>query len=111
MVNEGINAGWRRWLFSAPDHRWWEQRWFVWLLILIAAIPLLYPTVPPLVDLPGHMGRYRVQLDLSTSPWLSRYYGFHWAPIGNLGVDLLIWPLGKLIGLEPAVKLVVLAIP
>jgi hypothetical protein len=90
---------------------WWEQRWFVAALILLGAIPLLYPTVPPLVDLPGHMGRYRVQLDLDTSPWLSRYYGFHWAPIGNLGVDLLIWPLGKLIGLEPAVKLIVLAIP
>ena len=90
---------------------WWETRWFVIAMALLAAIPLLYPTVPPLVDLPGHMGRYRVQLDLDSSPWLSRYYGFHWAPIGNLGVDLLIWPLAKLIGLEPAVKLVVLTIP
>ncbi|QIK78520.1 hypothetical protein G7077_06015 [Sphingomonas piscis] len=90
---------------------WWEERWFVALLVLLSAVPLLYPTVPPLVDLPGHMGRYRVQLDVDSSPWLWRYYGFHWAPIGNLGVDLLIWPLGKLMGLEPAVKLVVLAIP
>ena len=31
--------------------------------------------------------------------------------IGNLGVDLLVMPLGRLIGLEPAVKLIVLAIP
>jgi hypothetical protein len=67
--------------------------------------------VPPLVDLLGHMGRYRVELDLNHSPWLQRYYDFHWAAIGNLGVDLLVIPLGKLFGLEPAVKLIVLAIP
>jgi hypothetical protein len=80
-------------------------------LALISAIPLLYPPIPPLVDLLGHMGRYRLELDLATSPWLSRYYGFDWAPIGNLGVDLLVVPLARLMGLEPAVKLIVLAIP
>src|SRR5437763_12559483 len=57
------------------------------------------------------MGRYRVELDLAHSTWLQQYYDYHWAPIGNLGVDLLIIPLGKLLGLELAVKLVVLVIP
>src|SRR5687768_6271721 len=90
---------------------WWETRPFVAALILLSAVPFLYPTIPPLVDLLGHMGRYRVQLDVDTSPWLARYYGFTWAAIGNLGVDLLMVPLGKLLGLEPAVKLIVLAIP
>ena len=78
---------------------WWETRPFVAAVILLSMVPLIYPPIPPLVDLFGHMGRYRVQLDL------------HWAAIGNLGVDLLVMPLGKLIGLEPAVKLIVLAIP
>ncbi|WP_308515297.1 hypothetical protein [Sphingomonas flavescens] len=90
---------------------WWERRWFLALVVLSTAIPLLYPPIPPLVDLFGHMGRYRVELDLATSPYLQRYYDYHWAAIGNLGVDLLIIPLGKLIGLEPAIKLIVLAIP
>ncbi len=90
---------------------WWEQRWFLALVVLSTMIPLIYPPVPPLVDLFGHMGRYRVELDLATSPYLQRYYDYHWAAIGNLGVDLLIIPLGKLIGLEPAVKLIVLSIP
>ena len=90
---------------------WWETRWFVALVVLLAAAPLVYPRVPPLVDLFGHMGRYRVELDLATSPWLKHYYGFHWAAIGNLGVDLLMVPLGKLLGLEPAVKLIVMVIP
>ena len=90
---------------------WWEKRWFVAAMILIAFIPLLYPPVPPLVDLLGHMGRYRVQLDLAHSPDLQRYYEFDWHLIGNLGVDLLVIPLSKVFGLELAVRLVVMAIP
>jgi hypothetical protein len=90
---------------------WWESRWLWLALILGSAMPLLYPPIPPLVDLLGHMGRYRVELDLASSPSLQRYFDFHWAPIGNLGVDLLVLPLGRWIGLEPAVKLIVLAIP
>lgn len=80
-------------------------------MILLAAVPLLYPPIPPLVDLLGHMGRYRVELDLATSPYLQRYYDFRWSLMGNLGIDLLVYPLGKLIGLEPAVKLIVISIP
>ena len=95
---------------GTPYH-WWERRWMVALAIALAAIPLVYPAIPPLVDLLGHMGRYRVELDLESSPWLQLYYDYHWALIGNLGVDLLIMALGPLIGLELAVKLIVLTIP
>jgi len=88
---------------------WWETRICVLVVMLATMIPLVYPPIPPLVDLLGHMGRYRVELD--QSPFLDRYYDYHWAAIGNLGVDLLIVPLGKLLGLEPAVKLIVMLIP
>ena len=47
---------------------------FVVALMALSTIPLLYPANPPLVDLFGHMGRYRVQLDLGTSPLLQRFY-------------------------------------
>ena len=90
---------------------WWESRACIALVILATTVPLLYPGIPPLVDLFGHMGRYRVELDLAQSPWLQQYYNYHWAAIGNLGVDLLVIPLGKLFGLEAAVKLIVLLIP
>ena len=99
----GVGAGAAR--------QWWEAPTFIAFVLILSAVPLLYPKIPPLVDLFGHMGRYRVQLDIGHSPWLRDYYGFHWAAIGNLGVDLLVMPLAKLIGLEPAVKLIVLAIP
>src|SRR5689334_5091066 len=90
---------------------WWESRWFLALVVLCTMLPLIYPPIPPLIDLFGHMGRYRVELDLHHSPWLRQYFDYHWAAIGNLGVDLLVIPLGKLLGLEPAVKLIVLCIP
>jgi hypothetical protein len=90
---------------------WWESRPVLIGVVLLTMLPLLYPPTPPLVDLFGHMGRYRVELDIGQSPWLAQYYGFHWAAIGNLGVDLLVLLLAPLIGLEPAVKLIVLVIP
>lgn len=89
----------------------WERRGFALALILLSALPLLWPDVPPLLDLPGHIGRYRVQLDLATSPALQQFYTFDWRLIGNLGVDLLVELLAPLIGLEAAVKLIVLTIP
>lgn len=90
---------------------WWERRWFLALLLILSAIPLLWPETPPLVDVPGHMARYRVQLELGQSADLQRYFEFQWALIGNLGVDLLVIPLERLVGLETAVKIIVLSIP
>jgi len=80
-------------------------------MIFLAFVPLLYPTIPPLVDIGGHMGRYKVAVDLASSPILQQWFSFRWLPIGNLGVDLLVVPLAKLIGVEPATKLVVMSIP
>ena len=96
---------------EADPRPWWESRLVIALVVFATMVPLLYPPIPPLVDLFGHMGRYRVELDLNQSQSLQAYYDYHWAAIGNLGVDLLIIPLGQLFGLEPAVKLIVLAIP
>lgn len=90
---------------------WWESRWFLLLLILGSSAPLLWPETPPLVDVPGHLGRYRIQLDLGHSENLQRYFEFHWALVGNLGVDLLVQLLAPLIGLESAVKAIILMIP
>jgi hypothetical protein len=91
--------------------RWWESGWLWAAIAILSTIPLWWPTIPPLVDLPGHLGRYRIQLDLGTSETLQRYFSFRWALIGNLGFDLLIVPLAPLVGLEMAVKLIVMAIP
>ncbi|WP_448658202.1 hypothetical protein ACPVPU_12105 [Sphingomonas sp. CJ99] len=90
--------------------RWWQTRWFAVVAVLAAAIPLLWPALPPFTDLPGHVGRYRVMLDGGEGP-LARFFLFEWRWTGNLGVDLIVAALGPVIGLEPAVKLAVLSIP
>lgn len=90
---------------------WWETRWFAALLLLVATIPLLWPRIPPLNDLPGHMGRWHIAMEIGRSAALQRYYDFHWALIGNLGADLAIFPLARLFGIEPATKLLVTLIP
>lgn len=91
--------------------RWWQTRRFVALAAFVAIVPLLHPQIPPLVDLPGHLGRYRVQLDLANTPQLAEWYDFHWQLIGNLGIDILIIPFARIFGLELALKLIVIAIP
>ncbi len=32
--------------------------------VLACGVPMLWPDVTPLVDLPGHMGRYHVQMEI-----------------------------------------------
>nr|AGU10018.1 hypothetical protein [uncultured organism] len=91
---------------ARPD--WWQTRWFAALAVFLSIVPLLFPAVPPLTDLPGHIGRYRVMLGTDAAV-LSQWYQFQWHIVGNLGVDLLVAALAPLLGLEFAVKLVILA--
>ena len=90
---------------------WWERPWVIALMVLLTAIPLMWPHIAPMVDLPGHMGRYRVQLEIADAPELQHFYTFRWQLIANLGIDLLVEVLAPILGLELAVKLIVLAIP
>lgn len=74
-------------------------------------MPLLLPSFPPLVDVPGHIGRYHVAAAIGHSADLQRHWTFHWALIGNLGIDLLVMPLQPLVGPVLAAKLVIMTIP
>lgn len=88
-----------------------DRRWMIALLALAAAIPLVWPPIPPLVDVLGHMGRYHIELAIDRVPALAAAFSFHWKLLGNLGADLLIVPLGRLFGVELGTKLIALAIP
>jgi hypothetical protein len=90
---------------------WWQQRWVLTALVLATALPIMMVTLPPLTDYFGHMGRYRVQLDLASSPLLQRNWDFHWALIANLGVDLLMEPLSRIFGLERSIWIIGFALP
>jgi len=80
-------------------------------MILLAFVPFFYPAIPPIVDLGGHMGRFKIAADVADSAILQQWFTFRWMPIGNLGVDLIVVPLSKLVGVELATKLVIMSIP
>jgi hypothetical protein len=80
------------------------------LLAMIAVVPLIIPDFPPLTDLPGHLGRYAVQIGRSSDPVLAGWFSFDRALIGNLGVDILMELLGPWLGVELAAKLIVIGI-
>ncbi len=87
---------------------WWQAPWFLLFGLVLVALPLALPDVPPLTDMPGHLGRYKIAIDLPHSEHLQRFYGFQWAVLPNLGVDLAIVPFAWLLGIEAAGKTIVI---
>ncbi|MCB2078258.1 MAG: hypothetical protein KDE55_11240, partial [Novosphingobium sp.] len=81
------------------------------VLSLLAGLPYLVAQYPQLTDYPSHLARYHVMLDRAASPFLKRYYDFEWILAGNLGADLLMVPLGKMLGVETAAWLIGFLIP
>lgn len=79
--------------------------------LFLSVLPLLWPALPPLYDLPDHAGRYHVMADIARSADLQRHWSVEWALVPNLGVDLLVIALAPLLGIVGATKLVVAAIP
>ncbi len=90
---------------------WWQSKAYVGLLLVLMALPLLWPPFPPLDDVPTHMGRFYIQAGMAGAPTLSSIFSIDWMPVGNLGVDALVYALHPLMGVEPATKLVIILIP
>ena len=89
---------------------WPLPRWLALAAIVAATVPLWWPAVPPLTDFPGHLGSYRILAEAGHGP-LAGHYAVHWHLIGNLGIESVVLALRPLLGLEPAAKLAVMAIP
>ncbi|GAA0305987.1 hypothetical protein GCM10009087_14890 [Sphingomonas oligophenolica] len=87
-----------------------NERWIFLTLVLISALPMIWPSVPPLLDAPGHIGQYRIFAEAGQEP-LARHYLVHWALIGNLGVDSLVYALSPILGVELASHLIIGLIP
>ncbi|WP_313536237.1 hypothetical protein [Sphingomonas sp.] len=97
--------------FSAQTGKAAVLRWhWILLLSLLSILPFLFVRVPPLVDVPGHIGRFAVQLAPAENI-LHRYFVFTWRPTLNLGADLIVQALHPLLGPVAAMWLVCAAVP
>ena len=94
---------------TADPSRWWQRHTSLAAILIVAILPLLWPALPPLTDLPGHAARWHIAIANTASP-LSHYYAIHWALIGNLGTDLLGIPLAHVVGALAAAKLIIILI-
>lgn len=95
---------------DSGELRWWQTNWSIAAVALVAALPLVGPSIPPLIDMPGHIGRYRIMAEANAGP-LARHYAVHEALIGNLGIDAAVLALRPLLDVEPAAHLIVALIP
>lgn len=86
-------------------------RWPLALLIALAfALPFLFVSIPPLIDVPGHIGRMAIAAAPAGGP-LDAYFSFRWLLVLNLGGDLIVEVLRRPLGLIPAVWLVCALVP
>jgi hypothetical protein len=91
--------------------QFWGKGWFWCLLALGSLIPFILAPLPMMPDYLSHLARYHIMNHGETSAFLPRYYEFKWALIGNLGVDLLMVPLGAIWPTEIAGRIAAACIP
>ena len=78
-------------------------------LFLVAALPVLSVELPPLFDYPNHLARMDLLSRLPASEALQRYYEVRWRIIPNLGMDLMVPTLARVMPLAWAGKTFILA--
>ena len=79
-------------------------------LLALLATPFGFVTIPPLTDVPGHMGSFAAAAHAG-DPAFARLMGYRWHPVPNLGTDLLVFALQPALGIVWATWLVTAAIP
>src|ERR1700679_400477 len=62
-------------------------------------------TVMPILDYPNHLARMHILAALPSTPELARYYRIAWSPVPNLALDATVPWLGRVVGLETAMRL------
>ncbi len=82
------------------------MKWLAVLLCVILLAPLALVDVPPLLDYPNHLARAAVLAFGSDDPVLSRIYAAHWTVIPNLGTDLVLPPLLRVLSIHLAGRLI-----
>ena len=88
-----------------------RRGWFAVLVCTLLVTPFFFVTIPPLTDVPGHMGGSAAAVYAASDPTFARLMGFHWHLVPNLGADLIVSMLRRVVGITGAYWLVAALIP
>ena len=80
---------WMRGVWTAEGALPWLHRWTIAFVVLAMCVPFLLVEIPPLVDIPGHMGAAAIEQAGPDSP-LSLYFGWRWLFTLNMGGEILM---------------------
>ena len=86
---------------------------YPWLAILasvLVTMPFFIVTIPPLTDVPGHMGSSAAAA-YADDPAFRPLFGFHWHLLPNLGSEIVVAGLRPVIGITSAYWLIAALIP
>lgn len=82
--------------------------WLFSLLAVVSIVPVLSVRIPAMADYPNHLARMFV-IARSGSSAAQPFYRVNWALYPNLAMDIVVPSLGRLIGVEGATRLFLLA--
>lgn len=77
------------------------------LLTAASLLPVFVTPIPAMVDYPNHLARMYLLAE-SGEPGANPYYELRWALYPNLGMDLLVPQMARLVGVETATRLFLL---
>ncbi|MGF6313307.1 hypothetical protein ABIB82_007459 [Bradyrhizobium sp. i1.8.4] len=77
-------------------------------LVVVAICPVLLVALPAMVDYPNHVARMYV-LAAAGTPEANPFYEISKTLYSNLAMDLLVPPLARIVGVEPASKIFLIA--
>jgi hypothetical protein len=84
-----------------PAH-WWPA---FGLLAIVLLVPLFTTEIPPLLDYPNHLARMEILAHAPGDPILSRMYRAEWQIVPNIGIDLTMPILLRIMPLAVAGKI------
>src|SRR5579862_10047729 len=70
------------------------------ILVPLTLSPLLWASVPPLVDYPNHLARMWILVQNGALPELARNYVVAWRVLPDLAMDLIVPALARIMPLE-----------
>ncbi len=86
------------------------RRSFAVAICLLLVLPFLVVTIPPLTDVPGHMGGSAAAA-YANDPAFTSFMGFNWHLVPNLGTDLIVAAARRVVGITGAYRLAAAVIP